>query len=148
MKTVRMWLCVLLLCSCGLLLGLQDAHAWWWKAKPKTKPAATRYPTPAAKAAHAQAASRAQSKYAYIRSHDYNGDGVVNAKDRLRWVEINRATASTVLVSKENEDIIEIMDLNKDGRVDALEMKIFYEKYDINKDGTLDSVEISSIIEE
>jgi len=80
--------------------------------------------------------------YKYIRSHDSNGDGQVDIKDRLLWIRKRAGDKSTVYVSTENEDIAEVMDLDNDGDVEEWEMRSFYSYYDEDQDGVLEDSEI------
>ncbi|MBU1083529.1 MAG: hypothetical protein KKG84_00415 [Candidatus Omnitrophica bacterium] len=84
-----------------------------------------------------------KAHHEYIRSHDKNGDGVVDDRDRLLWLKEKHDVEPTVLVSTENEDIVEVMDLDSDGNVDAAEMQYFYSKYDIDGNGVLEEEEIT-----
>ncbi|MFH1868372.1 MAG: EF-hand domain-containing protein [Candidatus Omnitrophota bacterium] len=86
-------------------------------------------------------------KNEYIRDNDFNHDGKVDAKDRLMWVNKKKPGIQPVLVSKENEDLLEIMDTNGDGSVDQKEMQAFYSTYDINSNGILENSEINAAVE-
>jgi len=81
--------------------------------------------------------------YEYIKSHDVNGDGIVDTKDRILWIKRNRADLPAVLVSTENEDIYEVMDYDNDGSVSKAEIDAFYRIYDKNGDGILDEKEMA-----
>ncbi|MDP8259193.1 MAG: hypothetical protein P9L90_07240 [Candidatus Aadella gelida] len=109
--------------------------------KPKSKllkPVPPKKKVKAAKEAH----------YNYVRSHDKNGDGVVDDRDRLMWFEDQTDEyESTVLVSSDNEDIVGAMDLDGDGNVDSAEMQYFYAKYDMNSNGVLEEEELGLIKE-
>jgi hypothetical protein len=121
------------------LIVPHESYAWPW-SKPKP---------PGQKAAKPAPKKKAREKsYRYIGEHDLNGDGAVDNRDRLIWVERHRNSFQNTLVSKENEDLLEAMDANKDGNVDALELKRFYDKYDLNKNGVLENEEIKAAIEQ
>jgi Ca2+-binding EF-hand superfamily protein len=81
-------------------------------------------------------------KYEYIKTHDYNNDGKVDVKDRLRWVRRVYKDGNSVLVSTENEDLLDVMDSDGNGTVEMDEIKNFYMTYDANNDGKLDDWEI------
>ena len=137
------------------LIGVENTSGWWWTPKAKRKPATHRSrPKPVvAKPKKRPALLKKRTalkakKYNYIGSHDLNGDGAVDRRDRLLWLERNRKTMSTTLISKENEDLLEDMDLNGDGYVDNEEITIYYNDYDLNNDGKLDSAEINSSLSE
>jgi Ca2+-binding EF-hand superfamily protein len=91
--------------------------------------------------------SKVKKTYKYISSHDLNGDGKVDVKDRLIWLNNNRGNLPKVLVSKENEDLVEVMDVDGDGDVEDWELEGFYSNYDLNQDGVLDSKEIEAATE-
>ncbi|MFA5146936.1 MAG: hypothetical protein WC515_06170 [Candidatus Omnitrophota bacterium] len=82
--------------------------------------------------------------YKYVNTHDLNGDGAVNTKDRLLWINRHRSDVPEVLVSTENVDIYEAMDYNDDGSVSKEEMDAFYTVYDKNGDGGLDEAELEA----
>ena len=83
-------------------------------------------------------------KYEYKQEHDINNDGRVDVKDRLLWLRKNKGDTSVAYVSKENEDLIEMMDVDNDGDVEQEEMDEFYQKYDTNNNGVLEDEEINS----
>ena len=74
-----------------------------------------------------------------------NNDGKVTNKDRLMWInrQKNKKGYGDVHVSTENEDIVETMDINGDGKIETWEMQGFYKTYDLNKDGNIDDYKIS-----
>jgi len=80
-------------------------------------------------------------------THDLNNDGIVDAKDRLIWLNNRGGNYDKVYISTENEDITEAMDANGDGNVEAWEMKEFMENYDLNNDGVLDEYEIGQAVD-
>ena len=127
----RYILLIVISCTCVALLS-EGAHAawkpWWRRSKAVT---------PKARA----------KKYQYIRTHDYNHDGKVNAKDRLIWLNRKKGNYQPVLVSTENKDLIEVMDIDGDGNVESWEMQQFYKQYDLNKDGSLDDYEVDKALD-
>jgi hypothetical protein len=64
-------------------------------------------------------------KYNYIRTHDLNGDGRVNSRDRLIWLRKKGGSYAVVYISEDNEDLVEVMDINEDGTVEIWEMEEF-----------------------
>ena len=88
---------------------------------------------------------RAVKTYNYVENHDLNNDGKVNTKDRLIWLK--SLDKDTVYVSKENEDITEVMDLDEDGDVEEWEAKVFYDQYDLNENGILEDEEIEAAVD-
>jgi len=64
-------------------------------------------------------------KYNYVKAHDLNGDGKVNAGDRYLWVKRRGTNVAPVILTVENIDIYEIMDLNNDGKVTQKEMELY-----------------------
>ena len=68
----------------------------------------------------------------------------MDAKDRLIWIERNKDKNTAVLVSKENEDLVEAMDFDGDGNIEVWEMEGFYNNYDLNKNGILEEEEIEA----
>jgi hypothetical protein len=133
MKTYWQYLIVALaLC---LIFTMADSRAYGaWRPKPRTP-----------KKTKIKAAQR--KTYNYIKSHDYNHDGKVDARDRLIWVNRNKNNFDTVYVSTENEDIVEIMDLDGDGDVESWELDSFYSQYDTNENGILEDEEIEAAID-
>ena len=101
-------------------------------------------PGPKAKAHIRRARAR---KYKYIRSHDLNHDGKVTVKDRVIWLNNHKGKYNTIYISADNEDILEVMDSDGDGKIEAWEMKEYYDMYDLNKDGVVDQKEIDIISE-
>ncbi len=98
-------------------------------------------PAPAARA-------RAQVRHhQYVRTHDYNHDGKVDVKDRLRWIQNHAEGYSTVYITDDDADLIEIMDINGDGSVDITEIRLFYNAYDSNNNGVLEDIEIEAAVE-
>ncbi len=93
------------------------------------------------------AGQRRRGHYAYVRSHDFNNDGIVDLKDRLIWAERHKDNADGVYVADDNKDLAEAMDLNGDGNVTQKEMSIFYASYDINGNGVLEDIEIENATE-
>lgn len=85
--------------------------------------------------------------HAYKKIHDLNNDGKVDGRDRLMWLRNKGGNYDPVLVSTDNEDIVNVMDLNGDGSVDKYEMKEFYNIFDLNGDGRLDDYEIDQAVE-
>lgn len=85
-----------------------------------------------------------EKKYSYIRAHDFNGDGAVDNRDRLRWLRAKATHYETVYISTENQDILEAMDIDGDGDVEDWEMRDFYNSYDVNKNGSLEDEEIEA----
>jgi len=53
-----------------------------------------------------------------------------------------KGLSEPLLISKENEDIYAIMDLNGDGQVSSGELDAFHALYDLNGDGCLDDYEL------
>ena len=86
----------------------------------------------------------APKPYQYVKTHDMNGDGVVNAKDRLIWINRQGGNVPAVLVSTENADLYEVMDYNNDGSVSKEELLAFYTVYDVNGNGVLEEAEIEA----
>ena len=83
--------------------------------------------------------------YKYVRSHDYNHDGKVDLKDRLRWINEHKASSGPkIYVSTENEDLVEVMDADGDGDVEYAEIELFYGIYDTNGNGVLEDAEIEA----
>ena len=74
--------------------------------------------------AHERAEIRSENRYNYVKSHDYNNDGIIDNRDRLRWIREHGDTV-TVLVSTENEDLAGVMDTNGNGTVEAEELRAF-----------------------
>ena len=52
-----------------------------------------------------------KKNYRYIRSHDFNDDGVVDARDRLIWLEKNK-NSGVVYITNDNRDLTEVMDVD------------------------------------
>jgi hypothetical protein len=88
-----------------------------------------------------------KKNYNYIKNHDYNNDGKVDVKDRLMWANKHKNSAEVTYVSKENEDLVEMMDADGDGGVDYTEMTEFYKQYDTNNNGVLEDDEINRAAE-
>ena len=86
---------------------------------------------------------KAAKVYRYKRTHDINNDGVVNARDRLLWLKRKGGNYAKVLVSADNDDIVEVMDIDGDGNVEEWEMQAFYDNYDLNNDGVIDDYEMN-----
>ena len=78
------------------------------------------------------------SRSKYVKKHDLNNDGRVNATDKA--ILADKKTQDT-LVSTEHEGVN--MDMDGDGDVEDWEIEGFYSKYDVNEDGVLDSYELS-----
>jgi len=121
------------------------------KAAAKARAAASKAKAAAlrerARAKAAAVAERADARRQYIQNHDLNGDGVVNQKDRLLWLNRNKETITTTVINDENEDLMEAMDLNGDGVVDKKEAEIFYNRYDVNGNGVLEEAEINRAVD-
>ncbi len=94
------------------------------------------------KEAERQYRKNQKKAYEYKKNHDLNHDGVIDAKDRLNWLRSKEGNYDEVLVSTENDDLVEAMDMDGDGDVESWEMEQFYESYDLNEDGVLDDYEI------
>lgn len=157
MKIVKKYSpCVLFLFVFSLLLPA-ESYGWPWQrpraaARPATTPHTTTNPRPRTSASQTPQSrpktSVRSGAYEYVREHDYNHDGKVDSRDRAIWLERYRSGGvPNVLVSKENEDILEIMDIDNNGNVDAEEMEIFYQKYDLNNNGVLETEEINAAID-
>ena len=93
-----------------------------------------------------QEAKEVQKKkqYQYIKSHDLNGDGVVNERDRLMWLHGKDGNYTSVYISEENADLFERMDVDGNGDVQPWEMQQFVTTYDRNKNGILEENEINT----
>ena len=118
------------------------AYGWW---KPNNKKSVSPPAVKAIRRNKVKTLRSSEKKYAYIRSHDYNHDGMVNAKDRLIWLNNKGGSYDPVYVSSENEDIVEAFDLDGDGDVESWEMEQIYASYDLNGNGILEESEISSV---
>jgi len=123
---------VLFLCLSAAFIS-QDAECLW------------RRPSPGARAKAQNKTLKSKREYNYVQNHDLNGDGVVNNRDRLIWLNRYRGNYQSTLVSTENEDMVEVMDINGDGKAEAWEMENFYNLYDTNKNGILDPEEINAV---
>lgn len=86
-----------------------------------------------------------KKNYRYIRSHDFNDDGVVDARDRLIWLEKNK-NSGVVYISNDNRDLIEVMDIDGNGNLHPREMIEIYNSYDTNRSGILEDGEIDAVI--
>ncbi len=135
MKTMTRRVSFLFVWALVVLLS-GESFGWWWS---RPRAAATR-PHPKARV-HAKT-------YQYVRDHDLNGDGIVDNRDRLMWAERHQVDLQNVLVSKENADLFEAMDVNNDGNIESWEIKQFYSKYDLNKNGVLEIDEIDAALEQ
>ena len=131
----RSLILVLALCFTFSLFPKSALGAWW---RPRHAKPARRAPKPAPAKVKAK-------KYRYIKAHDLNNDGRVDNKDRLLWLQKNKATFVPVVVSADNEDMFEVMDMDGNGKVSMSEVKFFYNKYDTNRNGTLEAVEIENV---
>ncbi|MBN1871976.1 MAG: hypothetical protein JW800_05325 [Candidatus Omnitrophica bacterium] len=131
-KSEKYLMTAILLCFFSLVINGNAYCAW--RPKPKIPVKAK------IRASH-------QKTYNYIRSHDYNLDGKVDAKDRLLWLRQQKHHYDTVYVSTENEDIVEAMDSDGDGDVETWEMEEFYSQYDTNGNGTLEDEEIEAALD-
>ena len=129
--------CLFFIISLCLLAILVPEKAYSWKPWGKKPQSAIRY-------RHNVLRSK---KYKYIRSHDYNKDGEVDVKDRLIWLNQNRGGSTVFYVSDENSDMVEIMDIDGNGNVEAWEMDQFYNEYDRNGNGILEDYEIENAID-
>jgi len=122
----------------AILLFMGEAKSWWG---PRSRAPRGTAPAPAARRS-AQA-----GHHQYVRTHDYNHDGKVDVKDRLRWIRNHTEGYSTVSITDDDADLIEIMDINGDGSVDITEVQIFYKAYDTNKNGVLEDAEIDAAVD-
>lgn len=146
---------VLLLFAAAAFFMPQDSFAWKWPfKKPALKKAVRpkiKRPVKAVKVVTPKKAlvyrPKAVKKYAYIKSHDINGDGVVNIADSVMWAKRLRGGAANILVSDGNADVYYVMDLNDDGRVDKEEIGAFFDNFDLNKNGILEPAEITAAVE-
>ena len=86
-------------------------------------------------------ARRTARKATYVKRHDLNNDGVVDAKDRAIWV---RKHNGRLLISYVDEDgyFLEEIDIDNDGVVTARELRIWVEKHDENGDGKVTEDEL------
>ncbi len=145
---------------CGALLLLaavaffmpRDSFAWRWpfkKAAPKkvVRPAKIKRPVKAVKVVPPKRIlvyrPKAAKKYAYIKSHDINADGVVDIRDSVIWAQRLKGGAANILVSEGNADVYYVMDLDDDGRVDKEEIELFFDNFDLNANGMLEPNEIA-----
>ncbi len=129
------------LCALLVLLPGQAYSLWRTKAKPKV---VKHKAIGRKKAAEVAKEIRRHKMYKYIKSHDYNNDGIVDSKDRLLWIKNHKLSKPTAYISKENEDILEEIDANGDGSVTPAEMESFYSAYDTNSNGILEDHEINA----
>ena len=120
---------IFLLCLCQVILS-SDLYAWRWSRPKKT--------------VRERVKATRRKAYRYKKVHDVNNDGKVNIRDRLMWLKRKNKSYTPVLVSDENEDIVEVMDMDGDGSVEEWEMEGFYNQYDLNGNGTLEDVEIEA----
>ena len=86
-----------------------------------------------------------KKNYRYIRSHDFNDDGVVDARDRLIWLEKNK-NSGVVYISNDNRDLIEVMDIDGNGNLPPREMIETHNLYDTNRSGILEDGEINAAV--
>ena len=114
------------------------------------RPARYRHKVPARKRRVLPPARRAEvhnkimrQKY-YIKRHDLNGDGVVNYRDKVRWINTHPVITETVVITEENENLLSDLDINEDGSISPDEVKTLFEDYDTNGDGEITEEEISS----
>lgn len=117
----------------------QESYAWRWPLRRGSRPAPRRgVVKPKLKPV------LAPKKHRYIKTHDLNGNGRVDIKDRLIWVGKYRAEFGTVIITEDNADLYEAMDLNNDGKLTKPELDEFYYRYDLNRNGTLEEFEIEA----
>jgi hypothetical protein len=131
MRRIQRYSIVLLTACIATTLLSDTAYGWWWRRRK----------------AHQKKTRAEKKKYQYIKSHDFNGDGIVDAKDRLLWLKKKEGQYTSVYIAKENEDLAEMMDVDGNGDVQPWEMQQFIKKYDSNKNGILENNEIDAAAE-
>jgi len=74
---------------------------------------------------------------------DINKDGLVNDLDRLMWLEPRKPfkDKKDIPITPDEDELINIMDSNSDGKVSVREMQDFYNIYDKNRSGKLEDWE-------
>ena len=142
---MRMFRALVLCLSFFFVLSLSQDASGWWKTKYQKKRSRQKTFREIRKDVRGTVQSNAKKRYSYVRSHDYNGDGKVDRKDRLIWLNNRKGNYDEVYVSEENQDIVEVMDLDGDGNVEGWEMKQVYSSYDLNGNGTLEAAEIDAV---
>lgn len=120
----------------AIFLFMSEAKSW----RPRSATPHPRGTVPTAAGARAR-------HHQYVRSHDFNHDGKVNTRDRLLWIRDHADGYSTVYITDDDADLIEIMDIDGDGDVELNEIQIFYKTYDSNKNGVLEDEEIDAAVD-
>ena len=84
--------------------------------------------------------------YRYIRSNDFNDDGVVDARDRLIWLEKNKYSG-IVYITDDNRSLIEVMDIDENGNLQPREIIEIHNSYDTNRNGILEDGEVDAAVD-
>ena len=87
--------------------------------------------------------NRITKKRHFIKAHDLNRDGTVNYLDKIMWINTHPVIQETVVITANNSNLLEDIDLNADGNIDQGEIDVWFSNYDANKDGIIIETELN-----